>query len=299
MSTSIETPDYGERDKRIACQTYSAIRRIEHLDPELFGHYWRDVHGPLCARLPALGFYVQHHFARLHPANLWPLAEDVKPMGVVLDGAVEIGFAGAQDQAAFAAASPILFGDEINLFAHDLAYNLPRGSKTYVDRQADGAPNGPDKLHRLHLHFSGDTDNGLTKWAQGMAEHLASAEAVHKLRLHLPEPYDNDRPSPPSPGVDHHAEDKRIRVAVFEIGFETALAARRYFDTDHFRATLDGQAVHVQHLGAFLVSGVYTFVRDGRPTLAGLRGSRQAEIIERMGALTQTEPEVSRLFVPS
>jgi hypothetical protein len=297
MSQSPVITDYGARDARITSQTYSPVRRIETLPPELFVHYWRDVHAPLCSRLPGLGFYVQHHFARLAPANLWPLAEGVKPMDLVLDGAVELGFADMAGQEAFIAASPILFGDELNLFGHDLAYYLPQGSKTYIDRQPDGVPNGPDKLHRLHVHFNGGPGEDFKAWARDLASHLASSEAVHKLRLHLPEPYDNDAPSPPSPGVDHHASVERQSLAVMEIGFETALSARTYFDTEHFQSTLAGQARHVRHLGVFLVTGVFTFVRDGKPTLAGLRGSRQAEIIERIGATGQAGPEINRLFV--
>ncbi len=289
--------DFGARDARITCQTYSPVRRIEHLPPEDFVHYWRDVHAPLCSRLAGLDFYVQHHFTRTPPANLWPLASGVKPMDLVLDGAVELGFADVAGQDAFIAASPILFGDELNLFGHDLAYALPNGSKTYVDRQADGAPNGPDRLHRLHVHFNGGPGKAFADWAQDLAGHLAAAPEVLKLRLHLPEVYDNDAPSPPSPGVDHYADETRTSLAVMEIGFETALSARTFHESPYFQATLSGQAEHVRHLGVFLVTGVFTFVREGKPTLAGLRGSRAAEIIERLGATNHVAADVKRLFV--
>jgi hypothetical protein len=45
------------------------------------------------------------------------------------------------------------------------------------------------------------------------------------------------------------------------------------------------------------VSGVYTYVRDGVITTAGLRGSRTAELIERIGAVNQTWGEVTQRFV--
>jgi hypothetical protein len=35
-----------------------------------------------------------------------------------------------------------------------------------------------------------------------------------------PEPYDNEKPEPPSPGVDHHVENDRLHLAVLEIAFE-------------------------------------------------------------------------------
>ena len=290
--------DYSARDARIRLQTYSPVRRLDGLPEHLFTAYWRDIHGPLCSRLPGLGFYVQHHFSRIYRANLWPIPEGVKPMEVVLDGMVEIGFASVADAQRFIEASPILFGDELNLFGHDLAYNLPNGSVTYVDRQVDDAPNGPDKLHRLHLHLDGGPGDAFRAWAQEFAETLAADRAVEKLRLHLPDPYRNDAPSPPSPGVNHYAEEDRRTLAMIEVGFATALSARAFFESTTYLATVDGLAKHVRTLGAFLVTGVYTFVRDGQMTTAGLRGSRAAEIIETIGALNHLTPEVTAIFTP-
>jgi hypothetical protein len=218
-------------------------------------------------------------------------------MELVLDGAVEIGFANATDQALFIEARPILFGDEFNLFGHDLAYYLPNGSRTYVDRQADGVPNGPDKLHRLHLHLNGAGDEDFRNWAAGFAETISAHPSVLKLRLHLPERYDNGHPQPPSPGVDHFVGDDRKDLAVIEIGFESALSARAFVSSEAYEAMVPELVAHVRTLGAFFVTDVYTFVRDGKPTIAGLRGSRQAEIMSRIGAFNQTQEEVSRLFV--
>jgi hypothetical protein len=75
------------------------------------------------------------------------------------------------------------------------------------------------------------------------------------------------------------------------------LSARAYVSSDEYKALEAELAEHVKTLGAFFVTDVYTFVRDGKPTLAGLRGSRQAEIISRIGAFNQTQPEVSDLFM--
>jgi hypothetical protein len=56
------------------------------------------------------------------------------------------------------------------------------------------------------------------------------------------------------------------------------------------------QATHIDALAAYLVTGFYTFVRDGRPTTAGLRGSRAAELIEAAGAANQLEEPVISMF---
>ena len=239
---------------------------------------------------------MQHHFSRENYANLWPVPEGVKRIDFPLDGAVEIGFPNEDAMGRFVEASPILFGDEINVFGWDAAFFLPKGSRTYVDQQASGTPNGPDKLHRLHVYMHGSLDEDFRAWARDFAATLAADPAVLKLRLHLPEPFDNANPQPPSP-VDHHVPDNMLKLAIMEIGFESALSSRTFTESAAFKATQAAQATHVKAMSAYLVTGVYTIVRDSQPTIAGLRGSRVAEIIESVGATNHMAPEVTRLFV--
>ncbi len=99
---------------------------------------------------------------------------------------------------------------------------------------------------------------------------------MRKLRLHLPEPYDNARPSPPSPHGDHRVSDERKDIGVIEIGFATALTAREFCESETYRATIADQRKYLRSFGAFLVTGVYTYVRDGVITTAGLRSSSRA-----------------------
>ena len=56
-------------------------------------------------------------------------------------------------------------------------------------------------------------------------------------------------------------------------------------------------AEHVAHATAFAVSGVDTYVRDKTLTLAGLRGSRQAQLIEQIGAVNQVDAAVRGLLL--
>jgi hypothetical protein len=296
-SQLVNTADFTARDERIRCLSYGVMRKLAGLPQDLFANYWRDVLGSLCARLPGVGYYVQHHFSHDHSANLWPLPDSIRRMDVVLDGAVEIGFADTDGQNRYVKASPVLFADAFYLFEHTVAYNLPQGSHTLVDREADSIPNGPDRLYPLHLHLNGGSGNGFRPWLSEWARHLASAPAVQKLRLHLPEPYDNAHPAPPLPCVDNQVSGERKDIGVIEIGFASAFTAREFCESEAYRATIEEQRRHLRSVGAFLVTGVYTYVRDGVITTAGLRGSRTAELIERIGAVNQTRDEVKRRFV--
>ena len=108
-SQLVNTADFAARDERICCLSYGVMRKLAGLPQDLFAGYWRDVLGPLCARLPGVGYYVQHHFSQDHRANLWPLPDGIRRMDVVLDGAVEIGFADNDGQNRYVKASPVLF----------------------------------------------------------------------------------------------------------------------------------------------------------------------------------------------
>ncbi|RYE94853.1 MAG: hypothetical protein EOO75_00870 [Myxococcales bacterium] len=292
-------PDFSARDATIRHLTYTPLRRRDGVPHELFEAYWRDVHGPLCARLPGLGFYVQHHFARAHSSNLWPLPPGARPMDVVLDGMVEIGFASPADQQRFQDASPVLFADERNFLGHDVAYALPAGSRTLVDREPDPVPNRPEPGHRLHLHLHGRAGPAFTAAMETFAAELAAEDDIRKVRLHLPEPYRNSHPQPPAPDVDHQLPDERQHVAILELGWPGRLAAESYLRSTRHAAQAGALGAHVKALGAFQVAGVYTFCRDGVLTTAGLRGSRPAALIEALGAANQVSDEVTRLFRPA
>lgn len=284
----------------IEINSYTTVKRRERVPHEIFATYWRDVHGPLCSRLPGLGLYIQHHFSREQDAHLWPLAEGVNEIaGYELDGGVEIGFTSADNQKVFQEASPILFSDEQNMFEETLAYALPQGSLTPVNRLNDATLNGPDHFDRIHVHFSprGSLEALQHYLANDLASALAASDDVLKLSLHLCDTFKNDGMQPPAPNVAHIADAARLELAIMEIAFASPLARRQFFESTAFQATLAGQAKHIAQLKAFAVSGVFTYVRDARLTTAGLRGSRAAQLIEYLGATNQIQGEVEHLML--
>jgi len=290
--------DFAERDRTIAINTYTTVLRRERVPHELFATYWRDVHGPLCSRIPGLGWYVQTHLSREQDAHLWPQIEGIRPFeDYELDGGVEIGFASAEDQTLFNDNCSVLFADEQNMFAATVAYALPNGSRTLVDRSADPVPNGDDGLDRIHVHLGAahaDSER-FGHRIEELARALAGEDAVLRVRLHLPERYSNADPAPPAPEVAHDVPPERELVAVLDLAFATPLERRRFYASDAFQAAIQGLDRHVAYVSAFAVSGVYTYVRDKKLTLAGLRGSRPAQLIERIGAVNQTGEDVCHL----
>ena len=64
--------DQAARDAAIAINTYTTVLRRPQVPHAVFALYWRDVHGPLCSRVPGLAWYVQYHLDREQDAHLWP-----------------------------------------------------------------------------------------------------------------------------------------------------------------------------------------------------------------------------------
>ena len=129
-----------------------------------------------------------------------------------------------------------------------------------------------------------------------LATALAAEDVVLKVRMHLPEVYDNADPAPPAPDVDHEVPPERRLLAILELAFATPLARRTFYASPSFAEATANLADHVTHAKGFFVRGVYTYVRDGKLTLAGLRGSRAAQLIEALGAMNQVQEDAWHLM---
>jgi hypothetical protein len=76
------------------------------------------------------------------------------------------------NQAVFSEDGKILYEDEQNLFGESVAYFLPTGSTTFVDREEDGHRNGPDRLHRVHVYMSRRPGIDASRWLQDSSDAL-------------------------------------------------------------------------------------------------------------------------------
>ncbi len=184
------------------------------------------------------------------------------------------------------------------MFAATVAYALPGGSQTFVDRVADAVPNGYYGLDRMHIHFGSRTSDAaaFAEFMRAFSQTLASEANVLKVRLHLPDRYDNPKPAPPAPDVDHTVTEERQLIAVLELAFANPIARWSFCAGELFRRTLTGQSTNISHYAAFAVSGIYNYVRDKKLTTPGLRGSRPAKLIDALGATNQIADDVRNLI---
>ena len=128
-----------------------------------------------------------------------------------------------------------------------------------------------------------------------LAAQVARSEHVLKFRLHLFEPPDLSRPD--AAGVVHFEPPERQYQAAYELAFRNHLDMERFFASPEYAAAVRDEPRFVEQVSPFPERNPYTFVYDGRMTLAGQRGSRTAELITRLGATNQLRADIHDLVV--
>lgn len=280
---------------------YVLLWRRRGISLGLFDDYWRDVHGPVCARLPGQQRYSQFHLDRAD--GLWPEIDGVDtdcPEEDRFDGIAELTFATEQDRTTWFEAASILMDDEHNLFRKAIGYNTSLGnSRTYVDRIDGWALNGSPGLSRLHVMIQKADGVEPSAFQEHLAERfcpaVAASDRVLQLRLHLFDKVDGSRPD--AAGVVHHEVPEKQYQAALEIAFATSLEMEECFISSAWTRAVEGLPRAVKGMRAFLERSAYTFVDGGRMTVAGQRSSTVAELIEQIGAVNQLRSDVVTLMV--
>jgi hypothetical protein len=294
--------DYSKRDQDVKAVLYVLIQKKKKIDLELFDSYWRDVHGPVSARLPGQFQYWQFHIER-NQGNIWPVTDEIEYKTAEedqLDGIAELTFLSEKHLQAWINAAAILGSDEQNFVNKAIIYTTINGnSHTYVDRLETGAPNGGLNIVKLHVmvkRANAVTINDFRNYiTETFATNIAKSDLVLKFRLHLLEEHNNSLPQ--VPGVSHYEPLANQYQAAFEIAFKNHQDMKNFFVSKEYAATAKTQTKYIKQLAAFPERDTYTFVYEGKLTLAGQRTSTVAELIANLGATNQTQKSIANLML--
>jgi len=296
--------NYAARDQEGKVVFYVLLWKRKGISLQLFDDYWRNVHGPVCARLPG-----QHQYWQLHVAHneggVWPQLPAITystPEDGQFDGIAELTFRSEEDRTTWFRAAAILMDDEHNLFSKAIGYNTsPGNSITYIDRIPNGAPNGPVGIEKFHVMLRKTESASVADFRKYLTDTLAPAAAasdsVMKFRLHLFEEVDGTRPE--AAGVAHAEPFEQNYQAAFEIAFANRLALETFFASEAYQAAVKEQPKYIRQISPFPERSAYAFVYDGQMTLAGQRSSTVAELITSIGATNQLRDDISSLMLGS
>ena len=294
--------DYSARDDEAKVTFYVPLWKRKGITLETFDDYWRDVHGPVCARLPGQFQYWQFHvahaagglFQRVAGVDYGADPEDQ------FDGIAELTFQSAAKRERWFHAASILMDDEHNIFSKAIGYvTLEGNSKTYVDGIAVGDPNGPLDVVKFHVLVKQSAGARVDEFRRYLTDNFAPVVAgsgrVVKFRLHLFEPPDVSRPD--AAGVSHsEVRDKQYQAA-FEIAFANDADRQSFVSSEDYAAATRELPRYVRQVAPFRERASYAFVHNGRMTLAGQRGSRTAQLIRELDATNQLREDIYELIV--
>ncbi|BAY50072.1 ethyl tert-butyl ether degradation EthD (plasmid) [Scytonema sp. HK-05] len=293
--------NYASRDRTGKAVFYVLLWKRKGITLNMFDDYWRNVHGPVCARLPGQYQYWQFHVAH-NQGGIWPTLDGIDYNYLEsdqFDGIAELTFATENDRQTWFNASGILMDDEYNIFSKAIGYNTsPGNSQTYVDGISTGDPNGElgiPKFHVMVKKADGVSVEAFRKYMKdSFAPAIVKSNFVLKFRLHLFEEVDNSRPD--APGVIHVEPPKNQYQAAFEIAFSNFLDMANFFASDEYTSTFKSQPKYIKQINTFPERAAYTFVYNGQLTIAGQRSCTVAELITNIGAINQLKKDVVSLM---
>lgn len=294
----------SSRDDNAKLSFYVLLKKRDGLNLSMFDNYWRDVHGPVCARLPGQYQYWQFHLSHNH-GGYWQKVDGVEyecSEHDQFDGIAELTFQNEEERNAWFSAASILMEDEHNIFSRAVGYVADNGNAiTYKDTLSDGAPNGSATGPRFHMLLQKSDNVSVSDFRKYLSDSyipaLLESSAVSKLRSHFLEEHDNSEDLPPAPGVDHYEPmDKQYQAAI-EIAFHNQMEMERFFSSEQYARSIKDQASFVKRVNAFPVRDIYTFVYDGEMTMSGQRGSSTASLIYEIGATNQLLDNISHLMM--
>ncbi|BFM38834.1 nuclear transport factor 2 family protein [Synechocystis sp. LKSZ1] len=296
------TVNYATRDRLGEVAFYVLLWKKKGIDLALFDDYWKDVHGPVCARLPGQYQYWQYHVAH-NDGGIWPLPGDVLNAASDLeqfDGIAELTFQSVAERQAWFQSAGILMADEYNIFSKAIGYNTsPGNSITYVDQVLDGAPNGPSGLQKYHCLLRKVDGVSVQEFRHFVRNRLVPvltrSPQVLKCRLHLFDQVDNSRPD--AGPVAHLELPEQQYHGAIELAFANTLQLALLLDSPEYQVIAQDLPRYIKNFRPFPERSAYTFVYEGQLTLAGQRSATVADLITRIGAANQLKPDVTTLML--
>ena len=294
--------DLSARDNDARVTFYVALWKRKGITQDEFDNYWRDVHGPVCARLPGQFQYWQFHVGH-DVGGIFPVIPGViynqTPEASQFDGIAELTFKTVEDRDIWFNAAGILMDDEHNIFSKAIGYVTNIGNSiTYLDHIDNGAPNGNLNIIKYHVQLKKADGVDVTSFRKYLTETFAAnvikSDKLYKFRLHMFEAPDLSRPD--AAGVAHSEPQELLTQAAFEIAFRDGVDRENFFASKEYALATADQAIFVKQVGAFPETNAYAFVYDGQMTLTGRRGSSTAELITNLGAINQVRSDISELL---
>ncbi|WP_341529584.1 AtaL-like protein [Nostoc sp. UHCC 0302] len=303
MTTAVRKVDYSIRDQKGKVAFYLCLWKRKSISRELFSDYWRNVHGPLCARLPGQHQYWQFHVAH-YDGGIWPTVGGVDYTCTEEDqftGIAELTFESEAERDIWFKSAAILMDDERNIFSKAIGYNTSSGnSKTYIDSITTGEPNGELGLIKFHVMVKKSDGVSVEAFRKYLTDSFAPAviqsDSILKFRLHLLEEVDTSTSRPDAPGVSHYEAPEKQYQAAFEIAFANPLEMETFFASKEYAVAVQDLAKYVKQLLPFPEQTAYTFVYDSKMTLAGQCSSKVADLIVKAGATNQLKEDVVSLM---
>eukprot|EP00899_Mesostigma_viride_P029476 jgi/Mesvir1/9713/Mv25322-RA.1 len=298
---TMPSADFSARDINAACSFYVLLWKRKTLPQQLFDDFWRNVHGPVCARLPGQHQYWQYHVDHSQ-GGIFQVAPGVEVLTDAedqFDGIAELTFRSARDRRTWFDASAILMDDEHNCFSKAIGYTTLEGNcKTFKDLRRDPAPNGDTAYPCFHVLIrkndlvSVDAFRNYIKDFCGLAY---KSPNTSKVRMHLFEDIDLNRPD--AQGVAHGEDPERVYHAAVELVFENRLNAELFFVSETYKEIMAQQAKFIKAVLPMPEKSNYAFVYNDQMTLAGIRGSQIAQNIVDCGAVNQLQDDVMQLMI--
>ncbi len=279
-----------------------SLRRRRGVPLDLFYAYWINAHAAqIAARLPGIHDLWLHEIS-YEDGLLWPRVADVEfelDEADRFEGVPEPAFANESDVNAFLANMGPLMEDEANIFDETVAYaSIGQNSRTLVDH---APPTLCQKGGRRFMLFmrprSGVSKQDFNAYvSNSFAATLAQASGVEKVRIHLFEPSPgDDSPMAKASAVSRAAPAVRDYGAMCEVAFADGMTFGAFARSDTWLNMQDGYRRHLSACHAFGVNVTHRLKQAGDMTFAGLRTPLIADIIDRVAAASQLDPDVDAL----